>query len=222
MCCVVVSAGTDMVTRLDLRGVTIYPGFLDRLAQESLRDAVLGVLSDAPLFTPVTPRGQEMSVRMSAAGQFGWITDRRGYRYEPQHPAGVAWPAIPAAVMAIWSELADCARLPECCLINWYSAKARMGLHQDKDEVDFSCPVLSVSLGDDALFRIGNATRGGRTESIWLRSGDVAVMGGEARLLYHGIDRLRPGSSSLFSDTYLHGGRVNLTLRVVTPAPGTS
>lgn len=87
-----------------------------------------------------------------------------------------------------------------------------MGLHQDKDEADFSCPVVSISLGDDGLFRIGNTTRGGKTESIWLSSGDVAVMGGDARLVYHGIDRIRPGSSTLLPK----GGRINLTLRVVT------
>jgi alkylated DNA repair protein (DNA oxidative demethylase) len=86
-----------------------------------------------------------------------------------------------------------------------------MGLHQDRDEADFSWPVLSVSLGDDALFRVGNTTRGGPTESIWLNSGDVLVMGGDARLLHHGVDRIRPGSSTLLQG----GGRINLTCRVV-------
>lgn len=174
--------------------------------------AVRGVLDVAPLVAPVTPRGKPMSVRMSAAGQFGWITDRRGYRYERTHPDGPAWPPIPAQVQDIWDAVSGCARAPECCLINHYGGAARMGLHQDRDEADFTCPVVSVSLGDDALFRIGNATRGGSTESVWLKSGDVAVLGGEARLLHHGIDRVRAGSSTLVPG----GGRINLTLRVVT------
>ena len=86
-----------------------------------------------------------------------------------------------------------------------------MGMHQDKDEASFDGPVVSVSLGDDGLFRIGNSTRGGKTESIWLSSGDVVVMAGAARLTYHGLDRIRPGTSTLLKDT----GRLNLTLRVV-------
>ena len=86
-----------------------------------------------------------------------------------------------------------------------------MGLHQDRDEADFAWPVLSVSLGDDGLFRMGNEIRGGKTDSVWLASGDVVVMGGEARLKYHGIDRIRPNSSTLLEK----GGRLNLTLRVV-------
>ena len=200
------------MTPLDLRGVQIYPGFLTREAQITLRDTLQQVVRQAPLFEPVTPRGQKMSVRMSAAGAFGWITDRRGYRYEPHHPNGEPWPAIPRQVLDIWNAVSNCGRAPECCLINHYSETARMGLHQDKDEADFDCPVVSISLGDDALFRIGNSTRGGSTTSVWLRSGDVAVMGGPARLLYHGVDRLRPGSSSLLAK----GGRINLTLRVVT------
>ena len=195
-----------------IRGVEIHSGFLSRAAQIAICNDVGRVLVQAPLFEPVTPRGKPMSVRMSAAGVFGWITDRGGYRYEPAHPNGTAWPAIPDTVLAVWTTLCPLARMPESCLINWYGAGARMGLHQDRDEADFAQPVLSISLGDDALFRIGNETRGGKTESIWLRSGDVAVLGGKARLLHHGIDRIRSGSSTIWPD----GGRINLTLRVVT------
>lgn len=200
------------MTHLTVRSVKIWPGFLDRAAQEAMRDAVADVVTQAPYFQPVTPRGKPMSVRMSAAGAFGWITDARGYRYEPAHPNGQPWPAIPPEILDVWRAVSDCDRAPECCLINSYADAARMGLHQDKDEADFSCPVVSISLGDDGLFRIGNTTRGGKTESIWLSSGDVAVMGGDARLVYHGIDRIRPGSSTLLPE----GGRINLTLRVVT------
>ncbi len=201
-----------MATILRLRGFEIHQGFLDRAAQEALVADLRAVLAAAPLVQPVTPRGRPMSVRMSAAGRFGWITDRKGYRYAETHPQGVPWPPIPTSVLAIWDAVAGTPRQPECCLINWYGEGARMGLHQDRDEADFSQPVVSVSLGDDGLFRMGNAERGGKTESVWLGSGDVVVMGGDARLRHHGVDRIRFGSSTLLPN----GGRVNLTLRVVT------
>ncbi len=204
--------GGGLDEMIEIRGFRIFPGLLDRAAQIRVVEAVRLCLAQAPLYRPETPRGQKMSVRMSAAGRFGWVTDRKGYRYEPRHPDGMAWPGIPPEVMAIWAGVAQCARDPECCLINWYGEGARMGLHQDRDEADFSCPVLSVSLGDDGLFRMGNEARGGKTESIWLRSGDVVVMGGAARLRHHGVDRIRYGSSTLLPK----GGRLNLTLRVVT------
>lgn len=200
------------MTAIECRGFVVHQGFLDRAAQESLVADLRGVLAQAPLVHPVTPRGRPMSVRMSAAGRFGWITDRKGYRYSETHPDGQTWPPIPAAVLAIWDAVSGSARAPECCLINWYGEGARMGLHQDRDEADFAHPVVSVSLGDEGLFRMGNVERGGRTESIWLQSGDVVVMGGEARLRHHGVDRIRFGSSTLLP----RGGRINLTLRVVT------
>ncbi len=196
---------------VEIRGVAVWPGFLDRAAQEEIRDDLRAVVAAAPLFLPVTPSGRRMSVRMTSAGRFGWFSDRSGYRYRTEHPAGRPWPPIPAPVLAVWRQVAPEARDPDCCLLNLYRDGARMGLHQDRDEADFSQPVVSISLGDDALFRIGNETRGGPTESLWLRSGDVLVLGGPARLLHHGIDRLRPGSSTLLDG----GGRINLTLRVV-------
>ncbi|MDA7423857.1 alpha-ketoglutarate-dependent dioxygenase AlkB family protein [Thalassococcus lentus] len=197
---------------MHLRGFRIHPGWFSAEDQRALVADLRQVLTKAPLFQPITPRGHKMSVRMSAAGKYGWITDRKGYRYSKVHPQGMHWPAIPDRVMDAWYALANCPREPECCLINWYSEDARMGLHQDRDEADFDCPVLSISLGDDALFRMGNVERGGKTESVWLRSGDVVVMGGDARLRFHGVDRIRFGSSTLLSK----GGRINLTLRVVT------
>ena len=195
-----------------IRGIAVYPGILDRDDQERMVEDLRRVLCRAPLFRPETPRGHKMSVRMSAAGDYGWISDRRGYRYERRHPSGVDWPAIPDSVLTVWDAVSGSGRRPECCLINWYDEAARMGLHQDKDEADFSYPVVSISLGDDALFRIGNLERGGKTESVWLSSGDVLVMGGEARLRFHGVDRVRPATSTLLPN----GGRINLTLRVVT------
>ncbi len=197
---------------LSLRGVTVYPGMLDAVAQAGLVEALRGVIQDAPLLQHVTPQGRQMSVRMTAAGSFGWVSDRGGYRYATRHPLGMPWPPIPRPVLAIWRAVAGSARDPECCLVNFYGEGARMGLHQDRDEADFTQPVVSVSLGDEGLFRVGGLTRGGATESLWLRSGDVLVMGGPARLIHHGVDRIRFGSSRLLAE----GGRINLTLRVVT------
>lgn len=198
---------------LELRGFKIFQGFLSPDTQAALADDIRRVAQAAPLFSPQTPYGKPMSVRMTSAGKYGWFSDRKGYRYVLEHPSGVPWPPIPQSVLQIWSGLTTLSRAPDCCLINFYSATARMGMHQDKDEADFSYPVVSISLGDDGLFRIGNQTRGGKTSSIWLRSGDVAVMGGDARLTYHGLDRIRGGTSTLLKD----GGRLNLTLRVVDP-----
>jgi alkylated DNA repair protein (DNA oxidative demethylase) len=196
---------------LRLDGFEIHAGLLDGAAQAALVEEVRGVVAAAPLIAPVTPGGRAMSVRMTAAGRLGWITDRAGYRYAPTHPFGQPWPPIPASVLALWHRVTGLARVPDCCLVNFYGEGARMGLHQDRDEGDFGFPVLSVSLGDEALFRMGGVERAQPTRSVWLRSGDVVLMGGEARLAWHGIDRVRHGSSTLLPK----GGRINLTLRVV-------
>jgi alkylated DNA repair protein (DNA oxidative demethylase) len=197
---------------VDLRGVQVWQGLLDRPAQEAMISDIRGIVASAPLFSPMTPYGKPMSVQMTSAGRFGWFSDRSGYRYSEVHPNGAPWPAIPASILDVWGQVSASARAPECCLVNLYREAAKMGMHQDRDETEFNEPVVSVSLGDDGLFRIGNTTRGGKTESIWLKSGDVVVMGGDARLVYHGIDKTRAGSSTLLSG----GGRINLTLRVVT------
>jgi len=197
--------------KLTIKGVDIHPEYLGTDGQKALADDIRGIAGVAPLFSPMTPYGKPMRVRMTSAGKYGWFSDRSGYRYVPRHPGGPAWPGIPETVLSIWRDLISADRLPDCCLVNYYGEEAKMGMHQDRDEADFGWPVLSVSLGDDALFRIGNATRGGKTESIWLHSGDVVVLGGEARLIYHGVDRIRFGSSTLLP----RGGRINLTLRVV-------
>jgi alkylated DNA repair protein (DNA oxidative demethylase) len=197
--------------RHEVRGFILYPGLIAPDDQVALVAALREVVAAAPLMRPVTPGGRDMSVRMTAAGRLGWVTDRRGYRSEPKHPSGVAWPAIPDRVLDVWRAVAGTTRDPDCCLINFYGLGARMGLHQDKDEGDFSYPVVSISLGDEALFRMGGVNRAEGTQSLWLRSGDVVVMGGAARLAWHGIDRVRHGSSGLLPQ----GGRINLTLRVV-------
>lgn len=207
--------GEEMVRTqpgLVLRGVEVFQGLLDRAAQEAMVADIRGVVAVAPLFSPMTPYGKRMSVQMTSAGRFGWYSDLSGYRYSESHPSGVAWPAIPDSILQVWDAVSGSDRAPECCLVNLYREAAKMGMHQDRDEADFSHPVVSISLGDDGMFRIGNTTRGGKTESVWLSSGDVVVMGGDARLVYHGIDKTRPGSSTLLSG----GGRINLTMRVVT------
>ena len=196
---------------LRIRGFDIFQGHLEADTQAAMLEDLRAVVAAAPLFSPQTPYGKPMSVQMTSAGKYGWYSDRSGYRYADTHPNGMAWPAIPDTVLAVWRSLVSAERDPDCCLINFYGEGARMGMHQDRDEADFSWPVLSVSLGDDGLFRIGNDTRGGKTQSVWLGSGDVVRMGGAARLTYHGVDRIRLHSSSLTPK----GGRINLTLRVV-------
>ncbi|MGR3635643.1 MAG: alpha-ketoglutarate-dependent dioxygenase AlkB family protein [Shimia sp.] len=200
-----------MNKRLKIRGFEVAKGLLSPDAQQGWVGDLRAVARVAPMRSPVTRWGKPMSVKMTSAGRLGWISDRRGYRYEARHPDGMAWPPIPDSILALWREVTALDRQPDCCLINYYGEDARMGLHQDNDEGDFDWPVVSVSLGDDGLFRIGGTERGGSTESVWLQSGDVVVMGGAARLAYHGVDRIRFGSSRLLPD----GGRINITLRVV-------
>ncbi len=194
-----------------IRGAALYRRFLDPAAQMALLADVRAIAAAAPLVRHVTPGGRAMSVRMTAAGRCGWVSDRTGYRYAPRHPAGGAWPPIPARVLAVWAAVSFWPAPPDSCLVNWYDPTARMGLHQDRDEGDLTAPVVSISLGDTGVFRLGGVTRGGRTARIDLQSGDVIVLGGEARLAHHGIDRILPGTSTLLAQP----GRINLTLRVV-------
>jgi alkylated DNA repair protein (DNA oxidative demethylase) len=198
-------------------GLDYRPGHIDRSTQEKLVEDVRDVLRQAPLFQPVMPRtGKPLSVRMSNCGPLGWVADIKGYRYQPHHPVtGKAWPPIPDVLMALWPAVSGYAHPPEACLINHYAPDARMGLHQDRDEQAVDAPVVSVSLGDTGLFRFGGVTRGGKTRSVKLASGDVIVMGGDSRMIFHGVDRILPETSALLRQP----GRINLTLRrVTTPA----
>lgn len=196
---------------LALNGFDFFERLIDPARQVALVSELRDMTAQTPMVQPVTPSGKRMSVRMTSLGCVGWITDKNGYRYETHHPNGLAWPAIPASVLQIWKTVTGLERTPDCCLLNYYGENTKMGLHQDKDEGDFNWPVVSVSLGDEALFRMGGPERGGKTRSLWLRSGDVMVMGGEARLAYHGIDRIKFGTSALLPKA----GRLSLTLRVV-------
>lgn len=195
-------------------GVFLWREKFSPFEQKTLRDDVMARLVQAPLYRPVMPdTGKPFSVEESNFGKLGWVSDKSGYRYQPTHPVtGAPWPTIPQPLLDVWAQI-NTGPEPESCLVNFYRGGAKMGLHQDRDEKDTSAAVIGVSLGDSALFRIGSATRGGKTVSVTLASGDVIAFGGVARLAYHGIDRIKPGTSQLLAG----GGRLSLTLRRVSP-----
>ncbi|MGI9481068.1 MAG: alpha-ketoglutarate-dependent dioxygenase AlkB [Hyphomicrobiales bacterium] len=196
-----------------LEGFRHIPGYISETGRAALREIIREIVAQAPLFNPVMPRtGKPFSVRMTSCGTLGWVSDKSGYRYQPNHPVtGKPWPQMPQEILRIWNELACYQHEPECCLVNFYRSGAKMGLHRDEDEQDFDAPVVSISLGDTALFRIGGLERKSPASSFKLFSGDVVVLGGRARLAYHGVSRIYEGTSTLLKN----GGRVNLTLRRV-------
>ncbi len=196
------------------QGFAHYPLYFSPAEQAELIQAVRDGVQAAPFFRPSMPRtGTPMSVVLSNFGTLGWVTDKdKGYRYEPTHPkTGAPWPAMPKRLEALWRDVTDYPDLPECCLINWYREGSKMGAHIDNDENAASAPVVSVSLGDPALFRIGGPKRGGPTQGIKLYSGDVVVMAGASRHCYHSVSKIFYGESALVPK----GGRINLTLRRV-------
>ena len=198
-----------------MRGGGLPAGCVGGRAREERAAGRGAVMAGARPVRPVTRGGRPMSVRMTSAGRLGWVIERGHYRYVARHPeTGEPWPPIPPSVLAVWRAVSGWDGDPDCCLVNWYGEGARMGLHRDVDEGDFSAPVVSISLGDPARFRIGGTRRTDPTESVVLNSGDVVVIGGPARLAYHGIDRVMFGDDDLLPG----GGRINLTLRVVTSA----
>jgi alkylated DNA repair protein (DNA oxidative demethylase) len=206
-----------MLVSATVPGFRLLPGALSHEAQGRLAGEVLRLVEAAPFYRPLTPGGKRMSVEMTSLGPLGWVTDAGGYRYQPFHPlTGGPWPPIPAVLTALWAELCDARTPPDSCLVNRYDGPAKMGLHRDADEADFRFPVLSVSLGDTAMFRLGGLRRSDPTRQIRLASGDVVVLGGEARRAYHGVDRILAGSSRLIPG----GGRINLTLRRAASARG--
>jgi alkylated DNA repair protein (DNA oxidative demethylase) len=201
-------------------GVQLHRGFFDAKAQIALAREIASVIANAPLYTSTMPKsGALMSVRMTNCGAFGWFSDKSGgYRYEPRHPLTAApWPPIPAALLDGWTRLTGYALPPQACLVNVYGVEAKMGLHQDRDEKDFAAPILSVSLGADCRFRVGGRKRSDPTIAFVLSSGDALVLGGEARLCYHGVDKILPTLAPPLPPELLAGGaRINLTLRRVT------
>lgn len=201
-------------------GFRYLPGYFDRTQQAALVAAVIEAAKIAPFFLPRMPRtDQPLSVTMTNFGPLGWVTDKeKGYRYEQAHPeTGEAWPPAPMLLKQLWTEVSGYPAPFEACLVNHYTEKSRMGLHIDWDEEATDAAVVSVSLGDKARFRLGGPARKGKTQSLVLSSGDVIVLGGEARRCYHGVDRIYSGTSTLVP----MGGRLNLTMRRVTvPAQG--
>jgi len=197
-----------------MEGLRFWPEALSASRQAELLSQVLAAVETAPFYRPVTPGGRPFSVEMTCLGPLGWVSDRAGYRYQPVHPVtGAPWPPMPERLVDLWRALTGWPEPPDACLVNLYRGSARMGLHQDLDERDHGAPVLSISLGDTATFRVGPAG-GGPTRTIRLASGDVCALTGPARLARHGIDRVIPGSSTLVPG----GGRINLTLRKAGPA----
>ena len=195
-------------------GLRHLPGYLKPGDQQALLAELRVAVAQSPFYTPRMPRsGRAFTVRMTNLGSLGWVSDINGYRYQNRHPeTGQPWPPIPARLLDVWNDVASYDFPPQACLVNHYTPSARMGLHQDKDEDALDAPVVSVSLGDTAIFRIGGVNRKDKTRSFRLSTGDVVVLAGEARLRHHGIDRIIAASSSLLKN----GGRINLTMRRVT------
>lgn len=194
-------------------GVRLWREVLSREEQRALTGEIFLLVKDVPFYRPTMPKSEKpFSVEETNFGPLGWFSDRNGYRYIARHPyTDKPWPAIPSLLLRLWNGIVA-GPPPECCLVNLYRGDARMGLHQDRDEAALEVPVVSVSLGDEALFRIGTTSRKGPTRSIKLASGDIVAFGGPARLAFHGIDRVVRGTCSVVPG----GGRINLTMRRVT------
>jgi alkylated DNA repair protein (DNA oxidative demethylase) len=198
-----------------IEGAALLRGFAGP-HESALLAAVQEVTAAAPFRHMVTPGGQKMSVAMTNCGDSGWVSDRRGYRYDPLDPAtGNSWPPMPDVFRRLAIDAAADAGFeafdPDVCLINRYEPGTRLSLHQDKDERDFAAPIVSVSLGLPAVFLFGGLSRSDRPRPIRLESGDVAVWGGPARLVYHGIAPLADGDHPLTGRC-----RINLTFRKTT------
>ena len=202
-----------------MEGFQILKNHFNENQQQALLADIEKVISAAPLYTPTMPKtGRPFSVQETNCGTLGWVSDKSGYRYQAHHPTtGQPWPALPNRFLKLWQEITKNAPMPEAGLINFYHAQAKMGLHQDKDEEDLNAPVVSISLGNSAKFRLGGLKRRDEATTIDLCSGDVVVLAGKARLAYHGINRIIENSSNLLDKhPQWQNGRFNVTLRRVT------
>lgn len=193
-------------------GAVLLRGFACEVSGDIL-ESVNGVLAQAPLRHLVTPGGYTMSVAMSNCGPLGWVSDRRGYRYDALDPlSGQPWPGMPAYWKALAARAAAQAGfddfVPDACLINQYLPGCKLSLHQDKDEINFSAPIVSVSLGLPAVFLFGSERRADRPQRYRLQHGDVVVWGGASRLAFHGVAPLADGEHG-----WLGRRRINLTFR---------
>ncbi len=196
-------------------GFRLLSSWLDASARRALIAEVMAAAERAPFYRPMTPGGP-MSVEMTSFGTLGWTSDRAGYRYQKHHPVtGAPWPPMPAMLASVWRELGDARTPADSCLVNLYRPGARMGAHRDRDEADVRFPVVSLSLGADAIFRMGGRSRRDPSRALRLSSGDVCVLAGEARLAFHGIERILDEGET---DLVAGGGRINLTLRRAAPA----
>ena len=195
-------------------GAIVLRGFAGARAA-ALKDALDGVTAASPFRHLVTPGGFRMSVAMTNCGELGWVSDRRGYRYDPVDPdTGQRWPAFPAVFLELARDAAAKAGypafMPDACLVNRYAPGARLSLHQDRDEKDLRAPIVSVSLGLPAIFLWGGDERADKARKVALRHGDVVVWGGPSRLRFHGVQALKDGEHP-----FAGGHRINLTFRKV-------
>jgi alkylated DNA repair protein (DNA oxidative demethylase) len=170
--------------------------------EAEFHEGILAIAAQAPFRRMITPGGHQMRVAMTNAGDAGWVTDKTGYRYDPVDPqSGRLWPVLPAGMMALAADAAAVlgykAFVPDACLINRYEPGARLSLHQDRNEMDFTQPVVTVSLGLPAMFQWGGGARADRTTSARLEHGDVMVWGGPDRLNFHGVKELADGHHRL-------------------------
>jgi len=193
-------------------GAVLFPGLAGPLAG-AMASAVAGVTTRAPFRRVLTPGGRPLSVAMTNCGPFGWVSDGRGYRYEPVDPVTRRpWPPLPPALARFATAAAEKAGFPgfkpDACLVNAYAPGAKMALHVDRDERDFSHPIVSVSLGLPAVFLWGGAVRSDPSRRVLLEDGDVVVWGGPARLYHHGVAAVKPGRHPRWGER-----RINLTFR---------
>jgi alkylated DNA repair protein (DNA oxidative demethylase) len=193
-------------------GAVVLHGFACGVAESLMRD-LAKIAEEAPFRHMITPGGFRMSVAMTNCGAAGWVSDRRGYRYDAADPeTGRAWPAMPESFRRLAADAAAAAGYegfdPDACLINRYEIGARLTMHQDKNEIDYDAPIVSVSLGLPAVFLFGGLSRKERPRRMRLESGDVVVWGGATRLAYHGVNALKAGEDPLTGAC-----RINLTFR---------
>jgi len=193
-------------------GAIVLRGFARAMQSDLLAD-VQAVIAAAPLRHLITPGGLRMSVAMTNCGALGWVSDRRGYRYDAIDPErGVPWPAMPASFSRLAAQAASRAGfegfVPDACLVNRYVPGAKLSMHQDRDEHDLGAPIVSVSLGLPATFLFGGLNRADKAQRIGLRHGDVVVWGGASRLRFHGVLPLADGEHPLLGKE-----RINLTFR---------
>lgn len=192
---------------------------LDIDQQNQLLELCRNIVSDAPLFQKTMPNGAKFKYLCTSAGKYGWLSDRKGYRYEEHHPlTKTNFPPIPLLINDIAiqaAELTNESIIPESALINWYAEKGKLGLHVDNTE-NCDAPVISISIGDDCVFTIGGLKRNDKKRDITLKSGDVLVMSSEHRYCYHGVKKTIPNTAPDLLGMK-SSGRINITIRQVEP-----